>query len=68
MKHNGLAKSTRKVRPKISAKITLPQTNPNTEVTQLEPKPNPTNRRKSDNFQEKLKIFQQQETSTPAPP
>ena len=68
MKHNGLAKSTRKVRPKISAKITLPQTNPKTEVTQLEPKPNPNNRRKSDNSQEKLKIFQQQETSMPDPP
>ena len=65
LKHSGLAKSSRKFRPKILAKITL---SPNPRVTQLEPKINQNKRRISDNFQEKLKIFQQKETSSPAAP
>ena len=60
LKHIGLAKTTRKVRQKNSAKITLSQ-NPRT--SQLKPKEQKINNI-SGNCQEKLKFFNHKETSS----
>jgi hypothetical protein len=64
IKHNGLATSSRKIKHKNSAKNPLLQTNLQTPITPLDQPTNPNNqRRRSENFEEKLRLFQHPNSS-----